>query len=124
MIVGLGLDITEISRIARLIETWGERFTRKIFTEGERDFAASRADQALHLAARFAAKEATLKALAVPRGLSWQEIEVVGGGSEPPMIVLHRKALTAADRMGVRRLHVTLTHTRNIAAAVVVAEAE
>ena len=124
MIVGLGIDLAEVPRIARMVERWGESFTERIFTEGERAYAADRANQAMHLAARFAAKEATLKALAVPRGLSWHEMEVVGGGSEPPLLVLRGKALEAADRLGVVRMHLTLTHTKDVAGAVVIAEAE
>ena len=124
MIVGLGIDLTEVPRIARMVERWGDQFTRRIFTEGERAFAADRANPATHLAARFAAKEATLKALAVPKGLSWHEMEVVGGGTEPPLLVLRGKALEAADRIGVVRMHLTLTHTHDVAAAVVIAEAE
>jgi holo-[acyl-carrier protein] synthase len=96
VIVGLGIDLTEVQRIARMVERWGERFTRRVFTDGEREYAHNRSNPASHLAARFAAKEATLKALAVPPGLSWHEIEVVGGGSEPPLLVLRGHALAAA----------------------------
>ncbi|HUS68477.1 MAG TPA: holo-ACP synthase [Kofleriaceae bacterium] len=124
MIVGLGMDLTEVPRIARMVERWGLHFTERIFTEGERAYAAGRANQAMHLAARFAAKEATLKALAVPRGLQWHEMEVIGGGTEPPLLVLRGMALEAADRLGVVRMHLTLTHTKDVAAAVVIAEAE
>ncbi|HLU64634.1 MAG TPA: holo-ACP synthase [Kofleriaceae bacterium] len=120
----MGLDLTEVDRIAAMLERWGERFTRRIFTEGERAYARGRANAAMHLAARFAAKEAALKALCVPPGLSWHEIEVVGGGNEPPLLVLHGRALAAADKLGVVRLHLTLTHTRDVAGAVVVAEAQ
>lgn len=123
MIVGLGLDLTEISRIAQLVDKWGDRFVNRIFTETERDFAFSRAMPARHLAARFAAKEATLKALMVPSGLRWHEMEVVGGGQEPPMVVLRGGALAAADKLGVARIHLTISHDRDTAAAVVVAEA-
>jgi holo-[acyl-carrier protein] synthase len=120
----MGIDLTEVGRIASMVERWGERFTRRVFTDGEREYASSRASAASHLAARFAAKEATLKALGVPPGLSWHEIEVVGGGSEPPLLVLRGRALAAADKLGTVRMHLTLTHTADVAAAVVVAEAE
>lgn len=120
----MGIDLTEVRRIAAMVERWGERFTRRIFTEGEREYAHSRANTAAHLAARFAAKEACLKALGVPPGLSWHEIEVVGGGREPPLLVLRGHALAAADKLGMVRMHLSLTHTADVAAAVVVAEAE
>jgi holo-[acyl-carrier protein] synthase len=124
VIVGMGIDLTEVDRIASMMERWGEKFTRRIFTTGEREYALSRANAALHLAARFAAKEATLKALGVPPGLSWHEIEVVGGGREPPLLVLRGQAFAAARRLGMVRMHLSLTHTAATAAAVVVAEAE
>jgi holo-[acyl-carrier protein] synthase len=124
VIVGMGIDLTEVHRIAAMVERWGERFTRRIFTDGEREYALSRANSASHLAARFAAKEATLKALGVPPGLSWHEIEVVGGGRDAPLLVLRGQALAAADKLGTVRMHLSLTHTADVAAAVVVAEAE
>lgn len=122
MIVGIGIDLTEIPRIRRLADQWGARFTHKVFTASERAFADQRADSARHYAARFAAKEATLKALGVPPGLSWHEMEVVGGGKQCPQLVLTGRAKAAADTLGVTRLHLTLTHTNELAAAVVVAE--
>lgn len=124
MIVGLGIDLCEIERIGAMLERWGERFTGKVFTTGERGYALARANAAAHLAARFAAKEATLKALGVPPGLSWHEMEVVGGGREAPLLVLRGKALAAADELGVVRMHLTLTHTVEVAGAVVIAEAQ
>ncbi len=124
MIVGMGIDLAEVPRIASMVKRWGDRFTRRVFTDGERAYAFSRGNAASHLAARFAAKEATLKALGVPPGLSWHEIEVVGGGSEPPLLVLRGEALAAANRLGTVRMHLTLTHTADVAAAMVVAEAE
>lgn len=122
MIVGIGLDLAEIPRIAALVERWGERFTRKVFTERERAFAEARAFPARHYAGRFAAKEATLKALSVPRGLSWQEMEVVGGGDAAPQLLLSGRAREAAEEQGIARLHLTITHTGEVAAAVVIAE--
>jgi holo-[acyl-carrier protein] synthase len=124
MIVGIGLDLAEIPRIARMVERWGERFTHKIFTAGERAFAEGRAFPARHYAARFAAKEATLKALCVPRGLSWHELEVTGGGEAAPRLRLGGRAREAAEERGIARLHLTLTHTGEVAAAMVVAEAD
>ena len=120
----MGIDLAEVPRIASMVKRWGDRFTRRVFTDGEREYAQSRGNPASHFAARFAAKEATLKALGVPPGLSWHEIEVVGGGNEPPLLVLRGQALAAANRLGTVRMHLSLTHTADVAAAVVVAEAE
>jgi len=124
VIVGVGLDLEEVARIAAMIERWGERFTARVFTADERAFAAARADAAQHLAARFAAKEATLKALGVPAGLSWHELEVTGGGRQPPRLALRGRAEEAARARGVTRLHLTLTHAAGVAAAVVIAEGD
>jgi holo-[acyl-carrier protein] synthase len=123
VILGVGLDLEEVARIAAMAERWGERFVGRVFTAGERAFAGERAHAAQHLAARFAAKEATLKALGVPSGLSWKELEVVGGGKQPPRLVLHGRAAEAAARLGATRLHLTLTHAGGLAGAVVIAEA-
>lgn len=124
MIVGVGIDLAEVDRIAHMLKRWGDSFTYRIYTDGEREYSMSRANAAMHLAARFAAKEATLKALGVPSGLSWHEMEVVGGGREAPLLVLRGQALAAADRLGVVRMHLSLTHTRDVAGAVVIAEAQ
>ena len=124
VIVGVGMDLTEVERIAAMVKRWGDTFTHRIYTEGEREYSLSRANASMHLAARFAAKEATLKALGVPDGLSWHEMEVVGGGREAPLLVLRGQALAAADKLGVVRMHLTLTHTKELAGAVVIAEAQ
>jgi holo-[acyl-carrier protein] synthase len=122
VIVGVGLDMEEIPRFAALLARWGDRIERRLFTEGERAYARGKAREASHFAARFAAKEATLKALRVPAGLTWHEMEVVGGGRRPPEMVLRGRALEAATALGVARMHLTLTHTDSVAAAVVIAE--
>jgi holo-[acyl-carrier protein] synthase len=124
MIVGMGLDLCEIDRIAAMVERWGARFTHRVFTPGEREYALGKANEAHHLAARFAVKEATLKALGVPAGLRWQEMEVRGGGKEAPRLELHGKARAAAERLGARRFHLSISHAGEMAAAVVIAEGE
>ncbi len=124
MIVGMGMDLCEIDRIEAMVERWGTRFTRKLFTEGERAYAASKVKSGQHYAARFAVKEATLKALCVPKGLSWKEMEVVGGGSLPPRLKLHGRAAEAAKKQGIERMHVTISHAAGLAVAVVIAERE
>lgn len=122
MIVGVGLDVTEIARISALIERWGERFTKRVFTPAERTFSDARGVPARHYAARFAAKEAALKALGVPERASWHEMEVVGGGGQPPRLVLGGVMAAAAARLGAEHLHLSITHGDEIAAAVVIAE--
>jgi holo-[acyl-carrier protein] synthase len=122
VIIGIGVDLEEVARIAAMTDRWGERFTARVFTPGERAFAGERAHAAQHLAARFAAKEATLKALGVPGGLSWKELEVIGGGTQAPRLVLHGRAAEAARRLGATRLHLTLTPAAGVAGAMVIAE--
>jgi holo-[acyl-carrier protein] synthase len=99
-----------------------ERFAARVFTEAERAYCQERGEPVQHFAARFAAKEAALKALGVPRGLSWHELEVVAGNDGAPRLVLRGVAATAAAARGIVTLHLSLTHTTDAAAAVVVAE--
>lgn len=122
MIVGVGIDLTPIPRVAALLDRWGERFARKVFTDGERAYCDRRGQRAQHYAARFAAKEAALKALGVPADLSWHELEVVSDGAGAPRLDLAGRAAEAAARLGARRAHLSLTHAGDMAAAVVVLE--
>lgn len=122
MVVGIGIDLTPISRIEGLLDRWGEKLERRLFTDAERSFCRGRGEPAQHLAARFAAKEATLKALAVPPGLSWHEMEVVSAAGGAPTLVLRGEAGAAATRLGVTRSHLSLTHAGDLAVAVVVLE--
>jgi holo-[acyl-carrier protein] synthase len=122
VVLGVGIDLTPIQRIAEMLTRWGERFEEKLFTDGERAYCHARARPADHFAARFAAKEAALKALGVPEGLRWHELEVVSAPGGAPSLALHGEAHRAAERRGVTRLHLSLTHAGGQAAAVVVVE--
>jgi len=125
MVVGIGIDLEGVDRFRVLLERWGERFEKKLFTDGERAYCRGRAKPAQHFAVRFAAKEAALKAMGVPRGigLEWQHFEVVSGPDGAPTLVLTHAARAAADRLRVTRVHLTLTHTDDTAAAFVILEA-
>jgi holo-[acyl-carrier protein] synthase len=126
VIVGIGLDLVDIPRIARLLEAQGERAMTRLFTSGEAEYARARAEPARHLAARFAAKEAAYKALAgteQARGIGWRDIEVATAWDGRPTLVLHGRARARADELGVVRAHLTLTHAEGTAAAMVVLEA-
>jgi holo-[acyl-carrier protein] synthase len=122
MIVGVGIDLTPVERMEQLLSRWGERIEGKLFTDGERAYCHARARAAEHFAARFAAKEAALKALGVPSGLSWHELEVVARPGGAPELRLAGVAAEAAARMGVTRMQLSLSHAGGQAAAVVVAE--
>ena len=122
MIVGVGLDLCLISRMARALSRSEGRFAARVFTADEQLYCDARAEPAQHYAARFAAKEAILKALGVPDGLRWHELEIVKTASGGPRIVLHGAAQQAADRLHVAQLHLSLTHQGDAACAVVIAE--
>jgi holo-[acyl-carrier protein] synthase len=122
VILGVGIDLTPISRMQAALRRHDGRFEAKIFTPTERAYCLKQASAAQHYAARFAAKEAVVKAVPVLRGQAWHEVEVVNGPDGAPKIILHGAAELAARRSGVVRLHLSLTHAADHAAAVVVAE--
>jgi holo-[acyl-carrier protein] synthase len=109
---GVGIDLLEIARLERALQRH-PRLAERVFTESERGYAADRARPGRHLAARFAAKEAVIKALGLSGGFGLREIEVLAG--EPPRVRLSGRAATAA---GGREIGVSLTHSRDFAAAV------
>jgi holo-[acyl-carrier protein] synthase len=117
-ILGLGFDTTDIPRIAAAVERYGERFLRRVFTDGEIAYCTRRRNPAPHLAGRFAAKEAAMKALGTghSRGVLWKDIEVVREFG-PPQLRLHGGAAARADRMHVRSSLLTITHSEALAMA-------
>ncbi len=122
MIRGIGVDLTPVARFQAVLARHPERLEARLFTERERAYCRRRAHAVEHLAARFAAKEAALKALGVPSGLSWHELEVVSLDGSAPRLELHGQASRAAALLGVVRVHLTLTHAGGQALAMVVAE--
>ena len=124
MVVGIGIDVVEIERIRRLMDRWQDRFLQRVFTEAEIAYALRRHDPAQHLAARFAAKEATLKALGtgLSMGVRWREMEVRRERGEPPQLALSGRAAELGEARGIRRLHVSLSHDAGLAVAQVLAE--
>jgi holo-[acyl-carrier protein] synthase len=112
---GIGIDLLEIDRMERALERH-PRLAERVFTPAEREYAAARARPGRHLAARFAAKEAVVKALGLRAGFGLREVEVVAG--EPPTVRLSGKASEAA---GDRAVDISLTHSRDNAAAVAIA---
>jgi holo-[acyl-carrier protein] synthase len=126
VVVGIGIDIVEIARIRRLMDRWQDRFLQRVFTEAEIAYARRRHDPAQHLAARFAAKEATLKALGtgLSMGVRWREMEVRRGRGQPPELTLSGRTAELGEARGIRRLHVSLSHDAGLAVAQVLAEGE
>ena len=125
MIVGIGIDLVEIERMKRLLDRKGDRVLNRLFTSGERDYAATHPEPARQLAARAAAKEAAFKALSgndLARAIGWRELEVVSRHHQTPVLLLHGRAAERATELGVTRVHLSLTHTATTAAAFVIAE--
>jgi holo-[acyl-carrier protein] synthase len=114
---GVGIDLLEIERLERALER-RPRLAERVFTAEELRYAEARARPGRHLAARFAAKEAVVKALGLA-GFGLREIEIRAG--EPPSVALHGRAAEAAERAGVR-VRISLTHSRDLAGAVALAE--
>jgi holo-[acyl-carrier protein] synthase len=125
MVVGTGIDVVEIERVARSIERYGSRFLERVYTTAEIAYCQrKRRNAAESFAARFAAKEAGAKALGtgIGFGVTWRELEV---GREPagrPLLLLHGRAAEIAASLGVRRSSLSITHTRTQSTALVILE--
>ncbi len=123
-VIGLGTDLIEIERIARSMTRFGEHFLTRVFTAGEIAYCRQKKGAAESFAARFAAKEAGAKALGtgISQGVSWQELEVRRAQSGKPSLHLSGRAAELAVQLGVVRISLSLTHTKEMALAVVVME--
>ena len=123
-IVGLGLDLAQISRFEAAHARRGERLLARLFTAGERAYCERRKDRMSSYCGRFAVKEAVMKVLGTgwARGVRWVDIEVVREPGSAPQCRLHGAARAIALGQGIARIHVTITHDAGIAAAVAVAE--
>lgn len=123
-IVGLGIDQVDIDRVRRAYERHGERFVRRVFTEGERDYARRAADPVPRLSARFAAKEAAAKALGtgIAAGVRFDQLEVTRDEAGAPRLEMHGRAAEIARRLGIASVHLSITHTPQSATAIVILE--
>ena len=124
MIIGTGIDIAEVERVAGAIARFGDRFLERIYTPGERRYCDSKANRVERYAARFAAKEAAMKALGTGwnHGVRWQDCEVVRPPGSRPTIVFHGKAGEIAEKLGVKNAALSITHTAEQAFAQVILE--
>jgi len=119
---GIGIDVVEVRRIERALTRWGEAFVTRVFTPGEEGRARHPRVRSRRLAVRFAAKEAVMKALGLGwRTMAWHEIEIVPDPLGRPTVRLRGGAAQAAQQRGVGTIHVTLSHTRDLALAGAVA---
>ena len=124
MVIGLGTDLIEIERIERSVRRFGDAFLRRVFTPGEIAYCKRKKNSAESLAARFAAKEAGAKALGtgISRGVGWREFEVSRQPGQRPELHLSGRAAHIAAGLGIRRVSLSLSHSRSMSFAVVVAE--
>ncbi len=121
-VIGVGIDIVEVERIERAITRWGEAFVRRIYTAREVERSAAPIVVGPRMAARFAAKEAVMKALGVGwRDLSWREIEIANDSQGKPVVYLHGAARRVAQQLGVTEVLLALSHTHLHAVANAVA---
>jgi|SRR6516165_11473466 holo-[acyl-carrier protein] synthase len=126
MIVGIGVDITEVDRIRRSIERFGLRFVERIFTREEIRYCESKANKNERYAARFAAKEAAMKAIGTgwSRGVTWLDVEVRRVPGHRPTIAFHGRAAEFLAQLGAAHAHLSLTHTDQFALAQVILESD
>ena len=124
MIVGSGIDIAEVPRIAEAIARHGDRFLHRIYTEGEMRYCDSKANRVERYAARFAAKEAAMKALGTGwnHGVRWRDVEVCREPAGRPTIAFHGKAAEFAARLGAKHIALSISHTAEQAIAQVILE--
>jgi len=123
-ILGIGVDIVDISRVERLIARYDIRFLSRVFTENESRYAMGSANAAERLAGRFAVKEAVLKALGTGKrgGILWQDIETLPGPAGKPVVRLHGQAVRRAKWKGCGSIHVSISHDGGKAIAFVILE--
>jgi len=124
MIVGTGVDIAEVTRIRESIERFGNRFLHRVFTDGEIAYCERKGSRFESYAARFAAKEAGMKALGTgwSHGVRWRDIEVVRPKGQRPTIQFHGQAAVFAEKLGAQNIALSITHTREQALAHVILE--
>ena len=124
MIIGTGVDLAEVPRIRASIERFGDKFVQRIYTSGEIAYVSRKANKYERFAARFAAKEAGMKALGTGwrRGVRWQDFEVANEPGGRPVLHLHGVARAYADRLGVKQISLSLTHTAEYGLAYVIFE--
>ena len=124
MIVGTGIDIAEVDRIATSIERFGRRFLERVFTADEIRYCESKANKAERYAGRFAAKEAAMKAIGTgwSHGVTWQDIEVTRVPGGRPTVTFHGKAAKFFRSLGAESAHLSITHTKEHAMAQVILE--
>jgi len=124
MILGIGIDLIEVPRFEQALQRHGERFINRLFTPGEVAYCQSKARAVEHYAARFAAKEAAMKALGTGKsgGIRWRDVEITRAPGTPPQVQFHGQAQKRFEKLGAKQVSVSLTHTSHSAMAQVIIE--
>jgi holo-[acyl-carrier protein] synthase len=122
MIAAVGVDIADVRRIHAALERWGERFVARTFSSREAEYCRRHRDESLRFAARFAAKEAFIKCMGSARGIRWNEIELLNDRAGKPHFHLSDSIRKKLEKRNIRKVHVSVTHTADYAAAFVVFE--
>lgn len=122
MIIGIGIDLVEVQRLASILDKWGERFTKRCFSSQEDVYCGKSRHPAIHYAGRFAAKEAFIKSIGGLHGIRYQDIEVVNRINGKPDLIISGEARKIVDSYGVLKIHVSLSHTDHYATAMVILE--
>src|SRR5215510_10638944 len=124
MIVAIGIDLVEVTRLAEVFQRRGDRFRARVFTDAEIGYCEVRASKLASYAARFAAKEAAMKALGTgwSEGVGWHDIEVLRSPAGVPSLQFRGRALERLNELGASRAHLSLTHSRDFAFAQVILE--
>lgn len=124
MILGVGIDNVRSRRMKEMLLKWADRVENRVFDEEELEYSKAKGDPHLHLAARFAAKEALFKALGkgLSEGITWNDVKISNDESGKPHLHLSGRASEIARDMGVKSIHVSLSHTEDCAIAIVVLE--
>lgn len=123
-IAGLGIDIVEIARFKRIVSQNKEKFLERIFTDREQKYAGSEKAYFVHMAGKYAAKEAVKKALpdGAQIGLNWRDIEILNGEDGKPYVILHGQAKRLKKKFDIEKIHLSISHSENIAISNAVAE--
>jgi holo-[acyl-carrier protein] synthase len=124
MICGIGIDLVENDRLARIIAKWGSKFLQRIFSDEEINYCEKHAQASINYGARFAAKESFVKALGIGLGMGvkLKEIEIVNDTKGKPDLVLWGEAKAQIEKRNIVKVHLSLTHTRSYASAIVLLE--
>ena len=124
MICGIGIDLVENDRLARIIAKWGSKFLQRVFSDGEISYCEKHVQAAVNYGARSAAKESFVKALGIGlgRGIKLKEIEVVNDKKGKPDLVLRGEAKAQIEKRKIVKVHLSLTHTKSYASAIVLLE--